>query len=327
MRPQAVVAAALLGLPATASAQEVVPLTGTGENIAPIARMKLPGANEIAVAGNWVFVSSTAVEERCGCLYIVNIADPAHPVLEGVWDAAKTDLTSQSYGDVDISPDANLAVLTNTRGSGPTWDVLIDTSDKANPKLLSRVDDDGTMQYVHTSTLDNNLLYMNPQVAPFYPQPGDAAITVVDISDRSKPKIVGKITTPGGDAGLAHDTYIDHRPDGKSLMYAASVDRSDVIDVTDPLHPTWLQTTSAADYTVAHEVQPNHDRKILIVTDEGLVGGGIETGVGACGKVGTGPATVNSGSPCGWARTTRPRGSARSGASRTSSGRRPTRTA
>ncbi len=288
--------AVVLALPAGASAQVRVPLTGTGENIAPVARIKLPGANEIAAAGDWVFVSGTAVEETCGCLYIVNISDPAHPFLEGVWDAAKTDLTSQSYGDVDISPDGNLAVLTNTRGSGPTWDVLIDTSDKANPELLSKVDADETMDYVHTSTLDNDILYMNPQVAPFYPQPGHAAITVVDIADRSTPKIVGKITTPGADGGLAHDTYIDHRPDGKNLMYAASVNRSDVLDVTDPLQPTWLQTTTAADYTVAHEVQPNFDRTMLIVTDEGLVGGGVETGVGACGSIGTGPATVNSGS-------------------------------
>jgi hypothetical protein len=291
----ALVAAALLGVPATASAQEVVPLTGTGENMQPIARMKLPGANEIAVAGDWAFLASTAVEENCGCLYIVNIKDPAHPYLQGVWDAAKTDLKSQSYGDVDISPDGNLAVLTNTRGSGPTWDVLIDTTDKAHPKLLSHVDDDGTMQYVHTSTLDNHLLYMNPQVAPFYPQPGDAAVTVVDITDPAHPKIVGKVTVPGADAGFAHDTYIDHRPDRRNLMYAASVDRSDVIDVTDPLKPNWLQSTTG-DYTVSHEVMPNFDRTMLLVTDEGLAGGGIDTGAHVCGNPGAGPARVDSGS-------------------------------
>jgi hypothetical protein len=261
----------------------------------PIARMKLPGANEIAVAGDWAFLASTAVEEKCGCLYIVNIKDPAHPYLEGVWDAANTELTSQSYGDVDISPDANLAVLTNTRGSGPTWDVIIDTSDKAHPKLLSKVDSDGTMDYVHTSTLDDKLLYMNPQVWAGYPQPGHAAITVVDIADPANPKIVGKITTPGADGGLAHDTYIDHRPDGKDLMYAASVSRSDVLDVTNPLQPTWLQTTTG-DYTISHEVQPNFDRTMLLVTDEGLVGGALEPSVSACGAVGTGPAKVDSGS-------------------------------
>jgi hypothetical protein len=290
------VAAALLGLPATASAQDVVPLTGKGENVAPIARIKAPGANEVAVAGDWAFVSSDAVEEKCGCLYIINIKDPAHPFMEGVWDSATTDLTSQSYGDVDISPDGNLAVLTNAHGSGPTWDVIIDTSDKAHPKMLSHIDNDGTMDYVHTSTLDNKLLYMNPQVFAGFPQPGHAQITVVDIADPSHPKVIGKISGPGSDVGLAHDTYIDHRPDGKNLLYAASVHRSDVFDVTKPTEATWLQSQTSADYTISHDVQPNHDRSIIIVDDEGGAGGQLAEEVSVCGRIGAGPATVDSGS-------------------------------
>src|SRR4051812_35354935 len=105
--------AALLIIPATANSQDVVPLTGTGENVAPVARIKVPGANEETIAGNWVFVSTNVTDDGCGCLVIVNIKDPAHPFVEGVWDSQKSDLSSQSYGDVDISPDGNLAVLTN----------------------------------------------------------------------------------------------------------------------------------------------------------------------------------------------------------------------
>ena len=288
--------AAVLIVPSTASAQDVVPLTGTGENIAPIARVKVPGTNEEAVAGNWVFVSTNATDDGCGCLVIVNIKDPTHPYIEGTWDSQKAGIADQQYGDVDISPDGNLAVLTNAHGSGPTWAVLIDTHDKAHPKLLSQIDDDGTMQYVHTSTLDGKLLYMNPQVAAFYPQPGDANVTVVDIADPTHPKIIGKISPPGADAGLAHDSYIDHRPDGKTLMYAASIHKSDVIDITDPLKSNWLQTTTSYDYTISHDVQPNFDRSMIIVDDEGGAGGQLESDVSACGHVGSGPATVDSGS-------------------------------
>jgi hypothetical protein len=297
MRLSSFVAAALLALPATAAAQDVVPLTGTGENVAPIARVKVPGANELAVAGDWAFVSTDGVEETCGCLYIVNIKDPAHPFIQGVWDSQKAGLTKQSYGDVDISPDANLAVLTNAHGSGPTWDVIIDTSDKANPKMLSHVDDlDGSVEYVHTSTLDNKLLYLNPQVWSGYPQPGHAAITVVDISDPANPKQIGKIDTPGSDTGLAHDTYVDHRPDGKTLMYAASISKSDVIDITDPLKSNWLQSIVSKDTTISHDVQPNFDRSVILVDDEGAAGGQLDSHLSVCGKVGTGPASINSGS-------------------------------
>jgi hypothetical protein len=293
------VAAALLAIPSTALAQDVVPLTGTGENIAPIARVKVPGANEVAVAGDWAFVSTDAVEEKCGCLYIVNIKDPAHPFIEGTWDSTSVpDLGKQSYGDVDISPDANLAVLTNAHASenDKSWDVIIDTHDKAHPKLLSHIGNDGTMDYVHTSTLDNHLLYMNPQVFAGFPQPGHANITVVDIADPSNPKIIGKISGPGSDVGLAHDSYVDHRPDGKTLLYAASVHRSDVFDVTKPTQATWLQTQTSPDYTISHDVQPNFDRSMILVDDEGAAGGQLDSHVSACGKAGTGPATADSGS-------------------------------
>jgi hypothetical protein len=289
--------AALLAFPATASAQDVKPLTGTGENVAPIARIAVPGANEVALAGDWAFVSTDAQEESCGCLYIVNIKDPAHPFVEGIFDASKTELTKQSYGDVDISPDANLAVLTNAHGSGPTWDVIIDTSDKAHPKMLSHVDDlDGSVEYVHTSTLDNKTLYLNPQVWAGYPQPGHAAITVVDISDPKNPKQVGKVDTPGSDAGLAHDTYVDHRPDGKTLMYAASITKSDVIDITNPLESNWMQSIFSKDTTISHDAQPNHDRTVILVDDEGAAGGQLDANVSICGKVGAGPLSLNSGS-------------------------------
>lgn len=292
------VAAALFFVPATASAQELAPLTGTGENVAPIARLKLPGVvTEIALAGDWAFVATDAIEEQCGCLYIVNISDPTKPYVQGTFDAAKTELKDQSYGDVDISPDGNLAVLTNAHGSGPTWAVLIDTTDKANPKLLSKVDDeDGTIEYVHTSTLDNNTLYMNPQVWAGYPQPGHEAITVVDITDRKNPKQVGKITSKAPQVGLAHDTYVDHRPDGKTLLYSGSMAVSDVFDITDPLKSSHLQTIYTPDVTISHDVQPNHDRTVILVDDEGALGGQVDEQASGCGKAGVGPATANSGS-------------------------------
>jgi hypothetical protein len=175
--------------------------------------------------------------------------------------------------------------------------VIIDTTDKAHPKMLSHVDDlDGSVEYVHTSTLDNKMLYLNPQVWSGYPQPGHAAITAVDISDPKNPKQVGKIDTPGADAGLAHDTYVDHRPDGKSLMYAASISKSDVIDITDPLKSNWMQSIVAKDTTISHDVQPNHDRTVILVDDEGAAGGQLDPSLSACGKVGAGPLTLNSGS-------------------------------
>ena len=176
------------------------------------------------------------------------------------------------------------------------WVVLIDVTDKANPKLIGKIVDDATMDYVHTSTLDNKMLYTNPQVAAFYPQPGNAHITAFDISNPSNPVKKGTISGPGSDAGLAHDSFIDHRPDGKTLMYAASVHKSDVFDITNPLQSQWLQSATSSSYTISHDVQPNHDRSILVVDDEGALGGQLDESISGCGKVGSGPASADSGS-------------------------------
>lgn len=296
----ALAAAALLA-PA-AQAQQAVPLSGRGENIEGVARVPIKGANEVEMAGDWAFVSVDQAENggKGGGLVVVNIADPTKPYVQSRWMGSDAGLGDVAFGDVDLSVDGNLAVMTNAHcsqcaeGSVP-WVVLLDVSDKSAPRMVGQIVDDGTMDYVHTSTLDGNLLYLNPQVAAFYPQPGNAAISVYDISDPANPVSKGKIAPPGADLGLAHDTYVDHRPDGKTLMYAASVHKSDVIDITDPLAPAWLQSTTGA-YTISHDVQPNFDRSVIVVDDEGAAGGQLDESVSACGKVGSGPASVDSGS-------------------------------
>ena len=300
LRLVVVFAAAFAVTAPIASAQQVVPLAGKGENIQPIARVQIAGANEVELAGDWAFMSLDKTDAKPGGLAIVNIADPQHPFVQGTWNAGQDGITDASFGDVDLSTDGDLAVLTNAH-CDPCEEgqvaraVLIDVSDKSNPKLVGKIIDDDTMDYVHTSTLDGKTLYLNPQVAAFYPQPGNAHITAFDISDPSHPVKKGVIAPPGSDVGLAHDSYIDHRPDGKTLMYAASVHKSDVIDITDLTKPTWLQS-AVSTYTISHDVQPNHDRSILIVDDEGALGGQLDESVSACGKLGEGPASADSGS-------------------------------
>src|SRR3954447_23493410 len=181
---------ALFILVPTASAQDVVPLAGKGENFQPIARVKIPRINEVEMAGDWAFVSADANEDKQGGLVIVNVADPTHPFVQGEWRA--TDSVVSSFGDVDLSPDGNLAVLTNAHAPKRTegkvvWAYLIDTSDKAHPRMVGKIVDDATMDYVHTATLDNKTLYLNPQVFAAFPQPGNAHVSVFDVSDPSHP--------------------------------------------------------------------------------------------------------------------------------------------
>lgn len=296
-------AGTLLLAPA-AQAQDVVPLEkDKGENIEAVSRVLIQGANEVELAGDWAFVSTDKSPSggKGGGLVIVNVADPKQPFIQGRWkNTDVSGVADAGFGDVDLSADGNLAVLTNAHCSpcsanSVNWAVLIDVTDKSNPKMVGKIKDDATMDYVHTATLDNKLLYLNPQAAAFYPQPNNGAITVFDISNPAAPVKKGRVTSPGGDVAMAHDSYIDHRPDGKTLLYAASVHKTDVIDVTAPLASTWLQT-QFNEYTISHDVQPNWNRKVILIDDEGAAGGQLDEDVSVCGKVGTGPATVDSGS-------------------------------
>jgi hypothetical protein len=142
---------------ATAVAQESVPLTkDKGENIAPVARVPFPGANEVEMAGDWAFVSvdKGPAGGADGGLVIVNIADPTHPYVQGTWYGNEdSKLPDVRPGDVDLTTDGNLAVLTNAHCSSCTYsDFLIDTTDKSAPKLVGKIKYDSTMDSPPTRT-------------------------------------------------------------------------------------------------------------------------------------------------------------------------------
>ena len=95
----------------------------------------------------------------------------------------------------------------------------------------------------------------------------------------SNPKRIGRIDfTTHGTSG-PHDSFPLHRPDGTNLLYAASIQKSDVVNIDDPTKPRVVQTIVDPQVGISHGAEPNHDRSLLIVTDE--YGGGA--GVGACG--------------------------------------------
>src|SRR3954465_10119453 len=99
-----------------AQAQTAVPLSKAGgENIEGVARVPFPGANEVELAGDWAFVSVDRgpTGNADGGLVIVNSADPEHPYVEGSWYGIRdSKLNDVRPGDVDLSTDGNLAVLT-----------------------------------------------------------------------------------------------------------------------------------------------------------------------------------------------------------------------
>ena len=264
----AVSIAASLALTApSASAQEVVSLAGKGENIEPIARVKMAGANEVELAGDWAFVSLDATDAGSGGLGIVNVADPQRPFVQSLWRASDAGIADASFGDVDLSADGNLAVVTNAHcdecAEGEVVRVaLLDVSDKSRPRLVGKIVDDASMDYVHTSTLDGGVLHLGIFNAPtnvntgacvahvFWQAPDENRLTqayyrtgafVVDFEDPTAPRMLGWFVADGG------AMYWSNKPH-RGYLYATNMEGSlDILHCTGEGGARWPATAGPAE--------------------------------------------------------------------------------
>ena len=283
------------------------PLQGTGQNMEIVANVPLSpeasvpgGANDpdfasnngsdIELAGDHAYVGAYSQG-----MVIVNIAscdDPKQPAkckpsVQGVYNC------SGGQFDIQLSPDANTAIVAHESAStrkachpGEEGVAIVDISDKSNPRevafISDRKEDAGDVtDGAHNVTLDWPNLYVDqytqtyPQTEVFSLAPQAAAPDATP----SNPRRIGRIDFTANGTSGPHDSYPVHRGDGKNLLYAASIQKSDVINIDDPTKPRVVQTIVDPQLGISHGAEPNFDRSLLIVTDE--YGGG--TGVGACG--------------------------------------------
>ncbi|MEK6229382.1 MAG: hypothetical protein AABM31_08685 [Actinomycetota bacterium] len=286
----------------SAGLAEQPPLEGVGENMDLVANVALspdagvPGgandkdfasnaASDIELAGNYAYVGSYAQG-----MVIVNIAscdDPSQPAkcqpfVQGAYKC------SGGQFDVQLSPDAKIAVVAHESASAnkechksEEGVAIVDISNKSAPREIAFISDrnpDGSSsgqvsEGAHNVTLDWPNLYVD-QYFPTYPR-----AEIFSLANPSNPTEIGEINFTAHGGSGPHDTIPDHRPDGRNLLYAASIQKSDVIDIDDPANPQVVQTIVDPQVGISHGAEPNHNRSLLIVTDE--YGGG--SGVGACG--------------------------------------------
>ena len=277
------------------------PLEGIGENMKIVANLPLApgtvpgGANDASFPNNAVDLELAGEHAYVGSytqgLVIANIStcnDPTQParckpVVQGVYPC------SGGQFDIQLSPDAKVAVMAHESAStgkkchpGEEGVSILDVSDKSSPKEIAFISDekpDGSssgmvVDGAHNVTLDWPNLYVDQYTQTY------GKTEVFNLATPSQPKKVGELAFPvqNGQSGF-HDSYPDHRPDGKHLLYGASIQKSDIVDIADPTKPKVLQTIADPQVGISHGAEPNYKRDLLIVTDE--YGGG--TGVGACG--------------------------------------------
>jgi hypothetical protein len=208
---------------------------------------------------------------------VVDISDPTKPKRVGKFNCPG------GQNDIQLSPDGRwvaMAIETRSNGCHPQDEgtSILDVSDPANPREVAFINRQELPNGSHNNTLDWPYLYVNQYVTSY------SQLEIFDLSTPSQPKKVGGLSFNGEDS--VHDLYVDHRPDGKTFAYAASIGFSDVIDVTDPTNPILRERLQDPHVTISHQSEPNFDRRLLLVTDE-YNGGAAFTG--ACGG---GPARV-----------------------------------
>jgi hypothetical protein len=247
------------------------PLTGQGENLQLVANLPLdPGtqgnaASDLELFGNYAFVGSYGEG-----VVIVDISNPLQPKRAGKFDCPG------GQNDVQLSPDGRyLALAIETTANkchpGDEGTSILDVSDPTKPMEVAWIGQDELPDGSHNNTLDWPYLYVDQYINTY------SELEIFDLSNPAAPKKVGGIKYDGQDSH--HDLIVDHRPNGQDFAYAASINFTDVIDVTNPAQPVLRERIRDPQLSISHQAEPNFDRTLLLATDE--YGGG--TGVGACG--------------------------------------------
>jgi hypothetical protein len=254
------------------AAQQQAPLEGSGENMQLVANVPMEGgpsgvaASDLELHGDYAFVGSYGEG-----MVVVDISDPTKPKRVGKFNCPG------GQNDIQLSPDGKwvaMAIETRSNSCHPQDEgtSIIDVSDPANPREVAFINRQELPSGSHNNTLDWPYLYVN-QYATSYSQ-----LEIFDLTTPSQPKKVGGLSFGGEDS--VHDLYVDHRPDGKTFAYAASIGFTDVIDVTDPSNPILRERLQDPHVTISHQAEPNFNRRLLLVTDEYNGGAAFS---GACG--------------------------------------------
>ena len=237
--------------------------------------MPVGRASDLELHGDFAFVGSYD-----DGMVIIDIANPRAPKRLSVFACG-----GGTQYDIQLHPELRYALLSidgsnSTCHKGQEGTVVIDLADIANPRevaFIPIVNGDGSPIGTHTQTLDWPYLYINQFEASYH------KAEVFSLEVPAEPRRVGVLDFGAGASGL-HDSYVDHRPDGRTLLYAGSSGISDVADVTDPTRPRSLQRLVDRAVTFSHQAEPSADRDTLLVSDE-YRGGAPTT---RCGKTSDG---------------------------------------
>lgn len=221
---------------------------------------------------------------------VLDISDPAHPVVVGLFG-------SPGWQN-DIQVGGNLAILSNDLPPDPRFPSCLECGtfegieliDITNPTLPVRIVDLATDGGAHNTTLIESIAYVS--------NPSRDAMDVVDVSDPTSPQVLIRYTTEGNCEGspypceviargerqfAPHDITALSMPDKGHRLYVGAIDASFILDANDPFKvrvvskiPNGDPDVSYQNIEIAHQADPSPDGRFLVISDER--GGGLEVG-------------------------------------------------
>jgi hypothetical protein len=245
-------------------------------------------------------------------MHIIDISDPANPVITGVYDCGI------SQGDVQVfnrdgrtyatfTADAVYTVQEESQcvrdakamglyegadvsdlaidvfgdyGTPGIGTYIADITDPTNPVTVSYV---ATAKGSHNQTVHPSGLYLYESNSELYTTAADAGIEVFDISDFSAPERIAKVTLPPT-PGLGSESHdLTFNADG-TRAYTAALSQSAVINTEDPRNPSLVSVIIDPAINVHHQASPatltdattGMERTFLFIEDE--VAGALGTG-------------------------------------------------
>lgn len=219
--------------------------------------------------------------------HVLDIADPAHPVLVGTYASPGWQNDIQIQGDLailsnDLPPDPNFPTC-ETCGTFEGIELV----DISNPAVPVRIIDLATDGGAHNATLIGSLVYVS--------NPSRNAVDVIDVADPAAPVVLVRYTTEGNCAGSPypcrviaageadwdpHDVTALTMPDKGHRLYVGAIDASFIVDANDPFKLRVVSKIPNGDFRagyqnieIAHQADPSPDGGLLVVSDER--GGGV----------------------------------------------------
>lgn len=158
--------------------------------------------------GNYAYASGTDEGYRGRFLHIVDMSDPTKPVEAGRWwypgqhtAAGETVDWKSSKGKAKPQFNLHHALPYQDRVYAGYWDgglVILDVSDKANPKMVSQLQLGPESQNTHTvfRPPGRDILVVTDEQLTASTEP--THVRIVDISDERNPKVISQFPVPPG---------------------------------------------------------------------------------------------------------------------------------